>query len=281
MTSLMRRLADLPIWSRIAIVCLIPLLAFTGFAGKEMLDKRAQSQAADSASALIEVTPLISGLIHELQKERGSSVGFVSSKGQALVEALRDQRPVTDKALASFRQRMTSFDHSELGPTFGRSLDEAQAALGTLATKRSVIDSLALSTPETAAYFTGAIANLVAAIQATGDLSEDARILRQSIAFSAFVQRKEFAGQERAAGAQGFSTGAFGADVHRAFVRLGAMQEAQAQIFMKNAHAGPDRGRASALTGSGGGRGCAHARGRNGGAVRCRRRRQSERRAMV
>ena len=39
MTSLMRRLADLPIRSRIAIVCLIPLLAFTGFAGKQMLEK--------------------------------------------------------------------------------------------------------------------------------------------------------------------------------------------------------------------------------------------------
>jgi methyl-accepting chemotaxis protein len=235
MTSLMRRLADLPIWSRIAIVCLIPLMAFTGFAGKEMLEKRSQSQAADSASALIEVAPLISGLIHELQKERGSSVGFVSSKGQALAEALRDQRPATDKALASFRQRMAGFDHSMLGPSFGRSLDDAQAALGMLATTRSAVDSLALSTPQAAEYFTGAITNLIAAIQATGDLSEDARILRQSIAFSAFVQRKEFAGQERAAGAQGFSTGAFGADVHRAFVRLGAMQEAQAQIFMKNA----------------------------------------------
>ncbi len=100
---------------------------------------------------------------------------------------------------------------------------------------RSAVDGLALSTPQFAEYFTGTIANLVAAIQATGDLSEDARILRQSIAFSAFVQRKEFAGQERAAGAQGFSTGAFGADVHRAFVRLGAMQEAQAQIFINNA----------------------------------------------
>src|SRR5450432_3491703 len=93
MNSIMRRLADLPIWSRIAIVCLIPLLAFTGFAGKDVLEKHAQSQAADSASALIEIAPLISGLVHELQKERGSSVGFVSSKGQTLGDTMRNQRP--------------------------------------------------------------------------------------------------------------------------------------------------------------------------------------------
>jgi methyl-accepting chemotaxis protein len=235
MITIMRRLANLPIWSRIAVVCLIPLLAFTGFAGKDMLEKRAQSQAADSAAALIEVAPLISSLVHELQKERGSSVGFVSSKGQAFAETMRNQRPVTDEALARWRQRMVSFDRSMLGSKLGRSLDAAQSALETLATTRSAIDAVALSAPKTAEYFTATIANLVATIQATGDLTEDVRILHQAIAFSAFVQRKEFAGQERAAGAQGFSSGAFGPDVHRAFVRLGAMQEAQAQIFARNA----------------------------------------------
>src|SRR5580704_6377986 len=106
MTSIMRRLADLPIRSRIAIVCLIPLLAFTGFAGKDMLEKRGQSEVADGVSALIEVAPLISGLIHELQRERGTTVAFLSAKTQGpAATVMRDQRGATDKALASFRQR--------------------------------------------------------------------------------------------------------------------------------------------------------------------------------
>ena len=82
-------------------------------------------------------------------------------------------------------------------------------------------------------------------------------------------------------GAQGFSAGAFGAEVHRAFVRLGAMQEAQAQIFAKNATPGPDRGGAGRAQGSGGGRGCPHARGRHRGAVRRRGGGEGERRAVV
>jgi hypothetical protein len=235
MSSIMRRLADLPIWSRIAIVCLIPLLAFTGFAGKEMWEKRAQSQAADGVSSVIEVAPLISGLIHELQKERGGSVGFISSKGQTMAQAVRDQRPLTDKALASFRARMAGFDRTMLGPKFARSLDDAQAALEKLASTRAAVDAFSLTPPKAAEFFSATIASLVAAIQATGDLSQDVRILRQSIAFSAFVQRKEFAGQERAGGAQGFSAGAFAPEVHAAFLRLGALQEAQAQIFARNA----------------------------------------------
>jgi methyl-accepting chemotaxis protein len=240
MTSIMRQLADLPIRARIAIVCLIPLLAFTGFAGREMWERRTQSQVADGVTALIEVAPLISGLIHELQKERGTSVGFLSARGQGpAAAALRDQRAVTDRALASFRQRMVSFDRTMLGGKLGRSLDEADAALAVLASTRGGIDTLALPIPKAAEYYTTTIAGLLAAIQATGDLTQDVRILRQAIAFSAFVQRKEFAGQERATGVQGFTAGAFVAEVHRNFVRLGALQSAQAQIFLR--HASPEQ----------------------------------------
>ena len=151
-----------------------------------------------------------------------------------MADTMRAQRAVVDKALVSFRQRMVGFDRSALGGKFGRFLDDAGSALEMLGATRGAIDTLALGAPKAAEYFS-TIASLVAAIQATGELSEDVRLLRQSIAFAAFVQRKEFAGQERAAGAQGFSTGVFGPEVHRNFVRLGAMQGAQAQIFARNA----------------------------------------------
>jgi methyl-accepting chemotaxis protein len=235
MTTLMRRLADMPIWSRIAIVCLIPLIAFTGFAGKDLLEKRAQSRAAGAASALVELAPLISGLVHELQKERGASVGFLSSQGKALADTMRNQRPVTDAALERWRASMTVFDRSALGAKLDHSFDDAEAALRGLSQTRDAVDKLALAPPKAAAYYTTTIAHLLGTIAATGDLSEDVGILRQSIAFSAFVERKEFAGQERAAGAQGFAAGAFAPEVYRNFLRLGALQEAQAQIFAHNA----------------------------------------------
>jgi hypothetical protein len=197
MTTIMRRLADLPIWSRIAIVCLIPLLAFTGFAGKDMLEKarsiavRQQRRGSDRGRALdFQPGPRASEGTRKLGRIR-------LLERQALAETMRNQRPVTDEALARWGQRMVNFDRVMLGGKFGRSLDGAQSALETLGTTRSAIDAVALSVPKTVEYFTATIANLVATIQATGDLTENVGILRQSIAFSAFVQRKEFAGQAR------------------------------------------------------------------------------------
>jgi hypothetical protein len=57
---------------------------------------------------------------------------------------MRNQRPITDEALARWRQRVVIFDRSMLGGKFGRSLDAAQSALETLGTTRGAIDAAAL-----------------------------------------------------------------------------------------------------------------------------------------
>jgi len=93
---------------RIAIACLIPMLAFTGFAGKALFEKRAEYTKADEIAEIAIAVPTITALVHELQKERGSSMGFVHNKGaQTFTDALRNQRPIVDKAIATWQQRMS------------------------------------------------------------------------------------------------------------------------------------------------------------------------------
>src|SRR3972149_4492954 len=214
----MLRLTNIAVSWGIAMVCLIPLLAFTGFAAKDLWEKRVAAQEADAASTVIDSAPLVSGLVHERQRERGASTTFATSKGQSLGDVMRNQRPVTDKALASWRQGMGEINRSNLGTKFNRNLEAAQSALANVSNTRKAIDALTITGPKTAEYFTSTIANLTAMIDAIGDVSDNARIGRQSRAFSAFVQRKEFAGQERATGAVGFASGEFQADVHRRFM---------------------------------------------------------------
>lgn len=88
----MLRLNDTKMRVRIAIACLVPLLAFVAFA------------------AIAQIAPEISGLIHELQKERGATAGFISSKGEAFAQTLRTQRPSTDKAVTDWRQKIDALD---------------------------------------------------------------------------------------------------------------------------------------------------------------------------
>src|SRR5262245_27548 len=231
----MLRVNNMKIPVRIAIATILPLLAFAGFAAKSLAEKWSTSQAAGRVAVVVESVPLVSDLIHQLQRERGASATFVTSKGQALADVMRNQRGAPDKAIAEWRRGLSEIDPATLGAGFGNALAQAQPAVDAITTMRRDIDALAITGPKTAEYFTTTIAHLIGLIEATGNLSDDLRISLGSRAFVAIVKRKELTGQERATGAGAFAIGEFAPDVYRNILRLVALQDAQIQAFEKDA----------------------------------------------
>src|SRR5216683_2814964 len=202
-------LNNLRISLRIAIACLLPLVAFTVFAGKDLLEKRAALSAAGSIAVIAEAAPAISNLVHELQKERGASAGFINSKGKAFADTLRNQRPSTDKMLAGSQQQLGELARSNPGSKLTRDLDDAQSKLAGLQATRTGADAFTLSSQQSTEYYSAAIAKLIAVIASISEMSDDGRITRQATALSSHVRRKEFAGQQRATGSVGFTSGEF------------------------------------------------------------------------
>src|SRR5438034_10529449 len=99
----MLRMNDMKIPVRIAIATILPLLAFAGFAAKSLGDKWSASQAAGRVAVVVEAVPLVSDLIHQLQRERGASAPFATSTGHALAAVMPNQRGPTDKPIAQSR----------------------------------------------------------------------------------------------------------------------------------------------------------------------------------
>jgi methyl-accepting chemotaxis protein len=231
----MLRLNDLKISVRIAVVCLLPLAAFTFFAAKNLLEKRAEFASAESIAVVAEAAPMIASLVHELQKERGASAGFINSKGQSFADTLRDQRPATDKMLATSRQRMADLIKSNAGTKFARDLESAMSKLERLQATRGSVDGFAITSQQSTEYYSAAIAGLIAIIDSISEMSEDGRIVRQATALSSHVRRKEFAGQERATGSVGFTSGEFAEAPYRAFMRASIAGDGQAAAFKRNA----------------------------------------------
>src|SRR4051812_28570801 len=97
----MLRLTNVSIPTRIAVACLLPLAAFTIFAGKVLIGEQSTLSKAKEVLLVAEEAQTITNLIHEVQKERGSSAGYINGQGkvQSFTDALRTQRPVVDKAL--------------------------------------------------------------------------------------------------------------------------------------------------------------------------------------
>src|SRR5262245_42166282 len=98
------RLSDYSIAWKIAFACIVPLLGLIAFAGFMVMEARQKASAAGevlNATALAEAASLA---VHELQRERGMSVGFVASKGSSFAAELPKQREETDKRIQAFNE---------------------------------------------------------------------------------------------------------------------------------------------------------------------------------
>jgi methyl-accepting chemotaxis protein len=219
------RFSNVSIALKIAFACTVPLLGLAIFAGAMVLEARQKSAAAEqvlSATALAEAASLA---VHELQRERGMSVGFLASKGVTFAAELPPQREQTTLRIKAFHDGIAAAAGIRVG-SVGLRLDAAAAALKGIDGLRQRITSHAIPAAEAAVAYTETIAAVIGTVDGIAELSSDASIVRAIGIYAAVVRGKEFAGQERAAGARGFA-GRFSAADLRAFVALGSAQEQQ------------------------------------------------------
>ncbi len=148
-------------------------------------------------AAVSEVAVAGSALVHELQKERGLSAGFIGSQGAKFRDELDKQRKGTDarrKALDEIFARRAG----DLPPPIAERLRRANEAVGGIDSRRSQITALRLPGAESFGFFTGAIDNYLGALADVGPTLADAGMMRAFNAYVMFLGAKEQAGRERA-----------------------------------------------------------------------------------
>ncbi|KIL97066.1 Methyl-accepting chemotaxis protein [Paramagnetospirillum magnetotacticum MS-1] len=228
-------LKNLPIAIRLALALIIPLVAVIVYSGLNLSEKNRQADEMEQVEDLARLAPAISALVHELQKERGTSAGFVGSKGEKFKDRLPEQRKLTDAKLAELSTALGRFPAAAYGPGFTAKLDAADTALKGLTEKRAAISNLTLALGEATGYYTATIARQLAVIEEMAVASRDTRVTKAIIAYVQLLQGKERAGQERATASGGFAAKAFSPALHRSFTQLIARQEVFFETFAKNA----------------------------------------------
>ncbi len=212
---------------RFALVVVLPLLGMLGFSAAAMLDSRQTLKTMERLEGMAALVSDVSALVHELQKERGTSAVFISSRGSKMADALAEQRRQSDKAAETYRRTVDRF-RADYGadPALSARLDAARAALAPLAAKRDAIAALTLPGPDSAAFYTGSILRL---LDIAGEISRSSgapSISGLIVAYNSLMHGKERAGQERATGGTGFAAGTFDPALYQRFIALGAQQQA-------------------------------------------------------
>ncbi|WP_299391302.1 methyl-accepting chemotaxis protein [Pelagibius sp.] len=218
--------------TRIGVALAVPLLGLLVLAAIAVGGQWRIAGEMDRLDALANLAPEISAMVHELQKERGASAGFIGKKGQgAFAERLTTQRQATDAQYEQFAAAIDAFDTAAYGPVFQGKLKAALDMVSQLQQQRAAVSALSLTVGEMAKYYTTTIARLLDNVGEMAVLSTDASVANSIAAYISFLQAKERAGIERAMGANGFGKGSFAPAIHQRFVSLVAQQQAFLSTF--------------------------------------------------
>ncbi|MEZ9791215.1 methyl-accepting chemotaxis protein, partial [Vibrio splendidus] len=171
-----------------------------------------------SLNQLTRLSVVYSELVHELQKERGMTAGFIGSQGTKFVSELRAQRTSADNRR---NQRTEYWQSAEIDlPQISRLNTEISQSLNQITSIRNRVDSQSIPLSEALGYYTKLNAKLLSVSALIAELSSDATITTETIAYYNFLQGKERAGIERAVLNNTFSKNEFGPGMLVKFISL-------------------------------------------------------------
>ncbi len=218
------------IMQRLVMLIALPLLALVISAGALIWQSYSGYRSAEQTRTLMSVSVAAGDLIHSLQIERGSTAGFIQSKGQKFAEALPGIRSKTDERLVAFKSRFSSMQALST-PAFAKSAEGARSQLEGLAGLRERATKFEVSVAEEIAFYSGLVATLVDTIAASTEGNSDAAIAQRMFAYSAVIRAKENAGIERAMTTAVFAANQVAPTQYRNIIERIVRQDAYLDVF--------------------------------------------------
>jgi methyl-accepting chemotaxis protein len=182
-----------------------------------------------------ELAVAVSNLVHETQKERGATAGYVGSKGKNFVKRLPAQKRVTDKKLQEFKKVLSKTDTKELNYISRKWLNQALGELDKLDTIRQGAATLSMGGKKVIGYYTNMHALF---LNFLGAMAQDAKTVKEArslLAWYYFDMAKERAGIERAVMSNAFARNKFLPGMKDKFVMLVTQQDDYLDSFEKAA----------------------------------------------
>ncbi len=226
------RFSNLKIKYRIIMAMFVPLATLLAFTAYLVIQQWNTAEQMQRLEYLAQFSPAVTNLVHELQKERGASAGYIGSGGKgAFVARLQDQRKSTNQRHDLLNKALETFDAPAYGEKFTARLKKITADLARLDGTRKQVDSLETTTVKMSGYYTKMIAHMLDTVSYMAVLSPDPGTSSSIVGYTALLQAKEGAGLERAAGAKGFSQGRFDPVSHRKYISFVERQRSNLVIF--------------------------------------------------
>ena len=227
----MQFLENIQMKYKLLVMMAIPILGLVWFAKTESWQALEQKTMSEDLLLATELSVYVSSLVHELQKERGMSAGYLSSRGGKFASELPNQRDLTNSKLESLQGFMSQHELSQLDERFLNQLNVALTQIQEISNIRTRITGLDISTPQGIGYYTGLNGKFLGVIELLPKISNSGGLSNSASAYVAFLQSKERAGIERAVLAGVFAADYFAKGFLNKFQELMIVQDTYLNVF--------------------------------------------------
>lgn len=227
----MNFIKNLSLKIKLLLIVAFPLGAYLFSSGVNLLDDYSLQSSSNAVYELSSLSTQISALVHELQKERGASAGFLGSKGTKFGSKLTAQRRDTDLQNQALKAALDTFNLEHFNPNLATLIQKATSQVANIDKERQAIASQQSSVKDAVVYYTTCNTYLLDVIGYMTHLTPDVRMAASISAYFNFLQSKERAGKERAVLSGVFSKGSFSGATYANFIQLITEQDTYLRVF--------------------------------------------------
>lgn len=229
----MKAIHNLSFKMKLILLITPPIIGAILFSALELNQVLHNRKMIEQIQPLIQLSITGGAIVHELQKERGTTSGFVGSGGKDFQATLKNQRESTDSVLKREMQniKILSENIRQSQPTVYNDLQTILQQLDQLSGLRNEVDKLSISVTNAAKFYTDLNTLWLSLSASISNLSTFSDLTTELRNYSTFMQSKEYAGQERATLNVALVNGAFPEGNYYKFVTLESIQQAYLQSF--------------------------------------------------
>ena len=196
----------------------LPTIGFLWLSISYVIDDFEIKNEMSTIAPLTELSVVYSELVHELQKERGMTAGFLGSKGTKFGSKLKNQREETNLK-RSEKESFLSENYFNIDE-ITRLNDAINQSLEKIDSIRQQVDAQSIPIGKAITYYTQLNKQLLSIAALNAKISSDPLITKETIAYYNFLQGKERAGIERAVLSNTFATDFFAEGMYAKFITL-------------------------------------------------------------
>ncbi|GIF64758.1 hypothetical protein Ais01nite_27930 [Asanoa ishikariensis] len=228
------RLRDLPIWSKLGLIMIVPTLATIVVGTNGLIDHIDTSENADQARDLAVVVEASGDLVQNLQNERAAAAMLLGAEGKGAITkyktAFESSQQAVDRVVNSYSTQRASLN--DLPTNFNTTLAQIDDGLQGLPGVRSQVTSNKFAFTDAARAYNALVDNLLNLRDGAAQLAANTSLSERMRAVAAVARQKEFLSQERLVVLQAYSAGSMNQNLKKEFIASQTGQLQAAETFI-------------------------------------------------